>query len=325
MNFSEDYTSLINKELSLLVFPEQPKTLYDPQKYILESNGKRVRPMLTLIACGLCGTKHSMALPGAVAVELLHNFTLIHDDIMDQADSRRGKASVHKKWDLSTAILSGDGMFVQACLQLLKLHDKIDIRQANSIFLEGVNRICEGQALDMEFENRDTVFPEEYLTMIEYKTATLLSVSLRLGGMVAGCSTEQLNQLAELGRAMGLAFQIQDDLLDVTANPDTFGKKWAGDLYEGKKTFLTVTTLESCNLTEKNWLTNALNLPVEKKTQQLIEEIISLYKKYGVIDKTIEKIESYYQTAENNLSLFDDSTYKQDLGKLIGYLKNRVH
>src|SRR5699024_1256682 len=145
-----------------------------------------------------------------------------------------------------TAILSGDGMFVQACLQLLQLHDKVDIRTVNSIFLEGVNRICEGQAMDMEFENRSDVSPDDYLKMIEGKTAALLSVSLRLGGMVAGCSDPQLIQLGELGRAMGLAFQIQDDLLDITSNPDTFGKKWAGDIYEGKKTFLTVATLERC-------------------------------------------------------------------------------
>lgn len=325
MNFSEDYTSLINKELSLLVFPDQPRTLYEPQKYILDSKGKRVRPTLTLIACGLCGSTPSAALPGAIAVELLHNFTLIHDDIMDQAESRRGRASVHKKWDLSTAILSGDGMFVQACLQLLKLHDRVDIRDANFIFLEGVNKICEGQAMDMEFENSDDVSPDDYLKMIEGKTAALLSVSLRLGGMVAGCSDLQLNQLGELGRAMGLAFQIQDDLLDVTANPDTFGKKWAGDIYEGKKTFLTVTTLERCTAKEKQWLTDKLNLTDQKKNPQLIEEIINLYKKYGVIDETDKKIESYYHIAENNLSLFDDSPYKRDLGNLISYLKNRVH
>ncbi|HLR90947.1 MAG TPA: polyprenyl synthetase family protein [Balneolaceae bacterium] len=325
MNFSEDYTSLVNKELSRLVFPDQPKTLYEPQKYILDSPGKRVRPVLTLIACGLCGTRHDRALPAAVAVELLHNFTLIHDDIMDQADSRRGRASIHKKWNLPTAILSGDGMFVQACLQLLKLHDVVDIREANALFLEGVNKICEGQAMDMEFETRDIVSSDEYLKMIEGKTAALLSVSLRLGGMTAGCDTVQLQHLDELGKSIGLAFQIQDDLLDVTANPETFGKEWAGDIYEGKKTFLTVAALESCSAEEKSWLIDVLKLPDHQKDQKLIEGIIQLYEKYGIMDRTEEMIQNYYQTAESSLALFDDSTYKEDLIHFISFLKNREH
>ena len=258
MNFIKPYVTLIESELEQLNFPERPTSLYEPQRYIISSSGKRIRPVLALMGCGLCGEEIEKAIPAALAVELVHNFTLIHDDIMDQAEVRRGSPSVHIRWDESTAILSGDSLFVQAILQLQKLSPDADYKQANKIFLEGINHVCEGQALDMEFERRMDVSTDEYLEMISGKTAALLSVSLQLGGLAANASHDQLGQLRQLGESLGLAFQVQDDLMDVTADPEKFGKKRGGDISEGKKTFLMVKTLESCDRSEREWLTGSL-------------------------------------------------------------------
>lgn len=321
MNFIQSYASLIEKELVNLGLPDTPSTLYDPQRYILLGKGKRVRPVLSLLACGLCGAKPEKAIHAGLAVELIHNFTLIHDDIMDQAESRRGNETVHKKWDLSTAILSGDGMFVQACLQLQKLPDHVNLKRANEIFLHGINHVCEGQALDMEFEERNDVHTDEYLEMIGGKTAALISVSLMLGAITAGADDEQVEKLNQLGLSLGLAFQIQDDFLDVVADPEKFGKKQGGDIYEGKKTFLMVKTLEACTDEERSWLLSCMNSG--NVSSEDVTKVINLYNKYGITEFTKKEVDRYYGFAEEILLSFDDSTYKQDLNKLITFLKNR--
>ncbi|MDX1640355.1 MAG: polyprenyl synthetase family protein [Balneolaceae bacterium] len=321
MDFIKPYTSLIESELEQFVLPAKPTTLYDPQRYILSSVGKRIRPILVLLGCGLCGKDFKKAVPAALAVELVHNFTLIHDDIMDQAEIRRGNLPVHLKWDESTAILSGDSLFVQALLQLQKFPEEVDYKRVNKVFLEGVNHVCEGQALDMEFEKRLDVTSEEYLTMIGGKTAALISVSLVLGGLAANASNDILEQLDDLGQSLGLAFQVQDDLMDLTADPEKFGKKQGGDIWEGKKTFLMVRTLESCNTDEREWLTGRLeNRPL---TSDDVREVLKLYKKYRVNEKAEVLLNTYYEKAINILDRFGDSTYKQDLQNLINYLKQR--
>jgi geranylgeranyl diphosphate synthase type II len=321
LNFIQSYASLIENELGRLGLPDKPSTLYEPQRYILSGKGKRVRPVLSLLACGLCGAKPEQAIHAGLAVELIHNFTLIHDDIMDQADSRRGNETVHKKWDISTAILSGDGMFVQACMQLQMMPDYVDLKQANEIFLNGINHVCEGQALDMEFADRNDVHANEYLEMIGGKTAALISVSLMLGALAAGAGEEKVEKLNQLGLSLGLAFQIQDDLLDVVADPDKFGKKQGGDILEGKKTFLMVKTLEACTKEERTWLLTCLNSG--NISSEDVKEVISLYNKYGITEFTKTEVDRYYGNAEEILLSFDDSTYKQDLNKLITFLKNR--
>lgn len=321
MDFIKPYVTLIESEIEQLGFPKKPTTLYEPQRYILSSSGKRIRPVLTLMGCGLCGKEIEDAIPAAIAVELVHNFTLIHDDIMDQAEIRRGRPPVHKKWNESTAILSGDSMFVMALLQLQKLPPEVDYKEINRIFLEGVNRVCEGQALDMEFEAKTDVTSDEYLEMIGGKTATLISVALLLGGMAANAPNEKLEQLDILGRSLGLAFQIQDDLMDITADPEKFGKKQGGDISEGKKTFLMVKTLESCNAGEREWLTDCLkNRPLQFKD---VQNVLSLYKKYDVITSAETLLNKFYAKATNTLGQFGDSNYKQDLQQLINYLKRR--
>ena len=321
MNFLKPYASLIENELQNLNLPETPLTLYEPQRYILQNGGKRIRPILSLLSCGVCGVPLEKAVPGALAVELLHNFTLIHDDIMDQAESRRGQTSIHIKWDVPTAILSGDSMFVQAFFQLQRLDQSVNFKWIHRVFTEAINRVCEGQALDMEFEGRRDVSVHEYLRMISGKTSALTSASLMMGGIAAGASKEKVERLGAIGHSLGIAFQIQDDLLDLTADAEKFGKKSAGDIYEGKKTFLMVHTLERCTLEEKQWLNDLLeNRPL---SDQSVQSVKILFEKYRVIEIAKDQMDAYYKEAENAVETFDDSKYKADLKDLIKFLKNR--
>lgn len=321
LEFIKPYAALTEKHLSGLNLPEKPESLYAPQRYILSNGGKRIRPVLTLMSCGLCGEPEETAIPAAIAVELLHNFTLIHDDIMDQAESRRGNPSVHIRWDEPSAILAGDGMFVQAMLSLQSLPDQISHKRISDIFLKGINTVCEGQALDMEFEQRNDVTISEYLRMIEGKTAALISASMQMGGLCAGADDEQLEHLGVIGHSLGLAFQIQDDWLDVTADPETFGKRKGGDIYEGKKTFLMLSALERCNDSQRKRIRTYLsNLPM---SDEQVEETIGIFQECGADREAKELSDRYYQKAIESLNRFEDSRYKQDLKQLINYLKNR--
>ena len=321
MDYLKPYASLIEEKLQHLNLPEAPKSLYDPQRYFLNNGGKRIRPVLTLIGCGMCGGDYKRALPAAIAVELMHNFTLIHDDIMDQAESRRGAKAIHQKWSEATAILAGDGMLVQAMLQLQELPGDVDHKKISAVFLDGINRVCEGQAMDMEFESRFDVTSHDYLEMIEGKTAALIRTSLQMGGMVAGAGEQDLLRLGVIGESLGIAFQIQDDWLDVVADPDKFGKRRGGDIVEGKKTFLMLTTLERSTGLEQKWLKTYLgNRPLD---QEHVDKIIELYQKYDVTGEAQNVITSYYKKAEKALQQFGDSNYKRDLQQLIIYLQHR--
>lgn len=323
MNFLKPYISLIEGGIRELDFPETPQTLYEPQTYILNNPGKRVRPILTMLGCGLCGEKIETSLPAALAVELLHNFTLIHDDIMDQAKSRRGEPTVHIKWDLPTAILSGDGMFVRAFQELQNLSERVDFRWIHRIFVEGINKVCEGQALDMEFEKRREVSADEYMEMIMGKTAALTALSLQMGGVVAKASEAEVEKLGLIGESLGVAFQVQDDYLDVFADQEKFGKKRGGDIFEGKKTFLMVSTLDRCDPEEKEWLTTTLaSRPLSEKS---VNRVMELYEKYEMAVSARKLLEHHYQKALKTLETFDESKYKEDLRNLINFLKNREY
>ena len=323
MNFLKPYISLIEGGIRDLKFPATPQTLYEPQSYILNNAGKRVRPTLTMLGCGICGEEIEKSLPAALAVELLHNFTLIHDDIMDQAGSRRGEPTVHIKWDLATAILSGDGMFVRAFHELQNLPDDTDFRWINRVFVEGINKVCEGQALDMEFEERSEVTADEYMEMILGKTAALTAVSLQIGGIVAKASKSDVEKLGLIGNSLGVAFQIQDDYLDVFADQEKFGKKRGGDIYEGKKTFLMVSTLDRCAPEEKEWLIRTLQ--TRPLSEESVKRVMELYDKYDVATSAGNLLEHHYQKAIKTLETFDESNYKEDLRKLINFLKNREY
>lgn len=316
----------IERYLQDLPLPDEPQSLYEPIRYTLSLGGKRVRPHLVLSSCGMCGGDVSKAIHAAAAVEALHNFTLIHDDIMDNAETRRGKTTVHVKWDLPVAILSGDALFAYSC-ELLSVYAKDEAFSKNQYaqlmetFITSARVVCEGQAHDLEFESRKDVRLGEYLLMIEQKTAALLSAAFKMGGIVSNADAEQLNSLAEIGLKAGLAFQIQDDLLDAIGDPKTFGKKPGGDIFEGKKTYLSILAYELGNDDEKKILQRILQN--SDKSDSDVQTVIGIYEKTGAIDKTKQEIERLYNEANELLMKFEENEYRSDITHLLGKLMVR--
>ncbi|MFY0684357.1 MAG: polyprenyl synthetase family protein [Balneola sp.] len=320
--------SLIQKGLTELDIPSKPKSLYDPYIYSIDMGGKRIRPFLTLLAAGICDGYLDDALPSALAVEILHNFTLVHDDIMDDADTRRGQQSVFKKWNQNKAILSGDVMFADAfkVLNYYGEHDsfsKKEYFQMHKTFTDATITVCEGQALDMDFVDRVEVEELEYIEMIKGKTSALLAGSLKMGAISAHANDSQIKALFNLGMEMGIAFQIQDDLLDVTANPDKFGKRVCGDIYEGKKTYLTILALERADSHQKQFLNTVL--ADDNPTKKEVEEVVELMNTLNVITDTEVKVQHHYDNAIDSLNIFKDSEYKHELKNLLIFLQNRDH
>jgi|TARA_R100000541_G_scaffold11228_5_gene19299 geranylgeranyl diphosphate synthase, type II len=320
--------AFIEKGISELTIPEAPESLYKPYSYTMGLGGKRIRPYLVLLSCGLCGGIIEEALPSALAVEILHNFTLVHDDIMDSADTRRGQPSVFKKWDQNIAILSGDVMFADAFKQLEfygreDSFSKKDYAEIHSTFISATITLCEGQALDMDFVERERVDHNEYVEMIKGKTSALLACSLKMGAISAHASENQISSLFNLGMEMGIAFQIQDDLLDAIADPEKFGKKVCGDIYEGKKTYLTILALERANKQQSQKIETVL--AANSPTQHDVEDVLQLMKDLNVISDIKKEVDLHYSNAINSLDLFRDSDYKQELKNLLIFLKNRDH
>ena len=245
MNFTPRYLAAKRRTdayLEAFIQREKPDSLYAPAKYIVRAGGKRIRPVLTLFACRAVGGNEREAIHAAAAMEIVHTFTLVHDDIMDHAPSRRGKPTVHTKWDTNVAILTGDALLALAYRALLKTSSD-RIREISRVFTEGVVDVCEGQAYDKEFETRRVVSVDDYLLMIRKKTGTLVAVATELGGLIGGAPPSQRTALRRYGEYLGRAFQIQDDLLDLVGDVKTFGKAIGGDLVEGKKTFLLLEAL----------------------------------------------------------------------------------
>mgnify|MGYP001321793308 FL=1 len=237
VSFYDKERKNIDKKLAKALKGRSPFSLYDPASYILESSGKRLRPLLVLLSAKAVGGKIKNFYNAALSVEMLHNFTLVHDDIMDNADLRRGKLTIHKKYNLNTAILTGDILAAVAYEFLLK-DCKVNAKQALDSFTKGLVEVCEGQSLDTEFETRKNVSLPEYIKMIEKKTAALARMCCELGAYLADGSKEDVKALSDYGKYLGIAFQIQDDLLDIMADKFEFGKRIGGDLMEGKKKFL---------------------------------------------------------------------------------------
>lgn len=331
MNTSEkqkELSTLIHQKLRELEFPEKPFSLYDPVRYTLSLGGKGIRPYFTLIGCGLSGGDPEEAIHAGLAIELLHNFTLLHDDIMDAADTRRGKQSVFKKWDASTAILSGDAMYAWAFEQLQYYgnspgYSKKQYALIMDIFLESARRVCEGQAYDLEFEDLTKVSMDDYLEMIKGKTAALISGSFKIGGAVADADTKELHNLKVIGTEIGIAFQIQDDLLDVIADPEKFGKKRGGDISEGKKTYLSILSLETGDEEQINTLQSVLQQSNVQKED--VEKVIEIYSSLGIIEKTKARIKYHYDNAMKHLDEFNDSEYKDDVIAYLNKLINREY
>jgi len=288
------------EEYLLNQIPErEPKSLYEPLRYVLSNGGKRIRPLLVLLAGESYGVALEKALPAAAAIETFHNFTLIHDDIMDKADIRRGQATVHKKWNESLAILSGDTMLIWA-YKMLEKYDAETYKTLSAFLNQTAIEVCEGQQMDMDFENRNDVSIEKYLEMIRLKTAILLGTALKFGAVVAGISGNELENLYNFGTNLGIAFQIQDDYLDSFGTVENFGKKIGGDIIDRKKTFLFIKALELANKKDKDELLSLFNNK-SIENEDLINRVLSIFNKYNISELTKEAIEKYTQESLINL------------------------
>lgn len=318
----EEYTHLINRELETLGFEKRHEGLYDPLHYILSLGGKRIRPLLVLLGYSLFKDEPQDALSPAIGLELFHNFTLMHDDIMDDAPIRRGYPTVHVKWNPNKAILSGDVMLIKAYEYIMKVpvHQMAEVMSRfNCCALE----VCEGQELDMQFEGRDEVLEEEYLDMIRLKTATLLGLSLEMGGILADQDCETKRHLNQFGINMGIGFQLKDDLLDVFSDNAKFGKQRGGDIIANKKTFLLIEALKIADDQQKSKLHYWINCK-EFDPKEKVGEVVAVYDEVGIQEITHQKINQYFSQAFEALeSIPVENARKDHLRKFAHYLINR--
>ena len=301
----EKERKIIDRKLASALKQRQPSELYEPASYILESSGKRLRPLLVILSAKAVGGKANQVYNAAVAVEMLHNFTLVHDDIMDNADLRRGNLTLHKKFNLNTAILAGDSLLAVAYEFLLK-DCKLNAREALSSFTQGLVEVCEGQSLDTEFEVRKNVTLEEYIEMIRKKTAALAQMCCELGAYLVNGSKQDIKALSDYGKYLGIAFQIQDDLLDITADKFEFGKRIGGDLMEGKKTFLFIEALSKAKGQDRADLLKVIANKGIRSNQ--IEKYKRLYEKLGVIEDAKTAIRNYTDKALNSINKLTNKT-----------------
>lgn len=318
------YKKKVDEILSHSIEKQKPETLYEPLKYVLNSGGKRIRPMMVIFSCEGVGGNIDAAINASVAMEILHNFTLVHDDIMDNADTRRGSKTVHKKWNENVAILTGDHLIGLAYSYLVKT--KSDrLNEILKTFTEGIIEVCEGQSFDKEFEERKDVTLEEYIMMISKKTAKMLETSAVIGALIGNGSDEQVNNLRNYASNIGLAFQIQDDLLDITADETELGKKIGGDLVEGKKTYLLLKAMEVVN--DENDRKNILDIVnktgLKSDDKGKILEIKNIYAKHGVLDSAQKEIEHYTKLADKYLDTLPDGEHRERLKWLSEMLMGR--
>ena len=302
MNTYQEYFTLVEQSINELDLTGKPAELYDPVRYMMSLGGKRLRPVLVLMSNDLFGGNSIDALPAAMAVEVFHNFTLVHDDIMDKAQIRRGKPTVHTKWNETIAILSGDLMMIKATDILLESKTnnlKVLVKQFNQTAIE----VCEGQQLDMNFESMDAVTSEAYIGMITLKTAVLLGCSLKLGAMIAGCNEINANHIYEFGKNIGIAFQIQDDILDSFGDGEKTGKKVGGDIVSNKKTLLLIEAFAKANEQETVALNKLLDL--KNNDDQKIQAMLALFSQLNVKNKAEELKSSFLKTAFSHLDAID--------------------
>ena len=295
---------------------KEPKNLYDPINYILELGGKRMRPVLTLMTAEIFDAKFKKALPAALAVEVFHNFSLIHDDIMDDAPLRRGKVTVHEKWDINTGILSGDAMLILAYQNFEQYQPKI-FRKLAKLFSKTALEVCEGQQWDVDFEKRTDVSIPEYLQMIEYKTAVLVAAAMKMGAIIAETSKETANLIYEFGINLGLAFQLQDDYLDAFGDPKTFGKQVGGDIIENKKTYLYLKAMEFASDAEQAELLQLFSIQPEDTTEK-IKSAKAIFNSSGASQATQLAIQEYTLKAFETLDKIDLNKEKKAILKNFG-------
>lgn len=302
MYIIRQYLPLFQKYLESNEFIAPPAQLYAPVNYIMRLGGKRLRPILTLATCGLYKTDIEEALPAALAIEVFHNFSLVHDDIMDDAPLRRGKATVHELYDTNRAILSGDVMLILSYQLLCKTSDKSKIPLLLEVFNNTAIKVCEGQQYDMNFEAEKSVAIADYLIMIEMKTAALLQGALEIGAIIGGASAVDVKHLSEFGRNIGIAFQLQDDLLDTFGDAKKFGKQTGGDIIQNKKTFLVLKALEIASTAHKAELLKWMNSGHDDDKKK-VTEVTKLFKKLEIPKLTFELIVAYKTKALEHLAM----------------------
>ena len=305
----QELLNITERELAALPYPSRPERLYEPVAYSLEEGGKRIRPVVLLMACNLFSEGIEAAKPAALAVEVFHNFTLLHDDIIDRSDMRRGKPAVHTRWNDNVAILSGDAMMILA-YRLLCGSDEAVLPKLLSVFNATALGVCEGQQFDMDFESRDDVTVDEYLHMIELKTAVLLAGALKMGALCGGAEDDKADLLYRFGIAVGLAFQLQDDLLDTYGDAAVFGKPIGGDILAGKKTFLLTTALGTAGEAARARLLDLLHDETAEPAAK-IGAVRAMYDALSVREATEKAIAAYFDEAErtlHGLKLSDERT-----------------
>lgn len=318
MEFLKQHIALIEKGISQLDFPLEPNNLYDPLRYFLQIGGKRIRPALTMLGTEIFGGNKEDVVHQALAIEIFHNFSLIHDDIMDDAPLRRGNTTVHEKWDANVAILSGDVLLVKAYEQLAQINPSI-LADSLLLFNRTAKEVCEGQQMDMDFEARKNVSADEYIEMIRLKTSVLLGCALELGAIDSKASKKDRNALYSFGENIGIAFQIQDDILDLYGDPKSFGKQVGGDILANKKTLLLLSAFAKADSSQKNALNEMMliqdpNLKVIK-AKEIFEEL-------NVLSCVQEKKNQYFDAAMKNLDSIQ-SENKSSLQELATFLIRR--
>ena len=320
MKSFQEYLNTVNQAIAAIPYPKEPRQLYEPIAYHMALGGKRVRPVLTLMACEAMGGNMERALDAALGLELFHNFTLLHDDVMDNADVRRGKPTVHFQWNDNTAILSGDTMLTIATQYIARTANW----QVMDLFNKTAIEIYEGQQWDMDYEHRIDVSVDEYINMIRLKTSVLLGCALKMGALIADASAEDADKLYEAGVNMGLAFQLRDDMLDVWGNPETFGKEIGGDIMNNKKTYLLINAIRLAQGDDADELRHWLNDPYATRDNK-VAGVTALYERLGVREMIEEAIAHYNDLAiaafnQVNISDEDKQAFVQLANKLAGRL-----
>lgn len=309
MHAIDQYQQYISEYILSEYKTKEPQNLYHPIHYILDLGGKRMRPVLTLMSAEVFDADYKKALPAALAVEVFHNFSLVHDDIMDDAPLRRGHETVHEKWNINTAILSGDAMIILA-YQYFEKYEPAIFRDLAKLFSKTALEVCEGQQYDVDFETREDVTETEYLKMIEYKTAVLVGAAMKMGAIVAETSEENANLIYDFGLNLGLAFQLQDDYLDAFGNPETFGKQVGGDIIENKKTFLYLKAMAFSNEHQKAQLAHLFSIHPNDNTDK-INSVKELFLETTAAAATQEAIQAYTFKAFDTLEKMSISVDKK--------------
>lgn len=321
MDFIKDYTLFLEKEIENIKFPSSPSNLYNPLSYFLTLGGKRMRPMATLIAGDLFGVGIEKTKYAALSIELFHNFSLIHDDIMDKAPLRRGKETVHQKWNENIAILSGDVLFVKA-YELLSKNEIKYLPPLLACFNRTAVEVCEGQQLDMDFELREDVSLDEYLNMIRLKTSVLLGAAFEMGAIIGEASEENIKSIYSFGINLGIAFQIQDDLLDLYGESDKVGKQKGGDILADKKTILSILAKTNSNSYQKEGLIKIQN---ETNSDLKINQTLQLFETLKIKEKCTFVMEDYYSRAKKSFEAIETSNSKDKLIALFEILQQRQY